>query len=122
MAYHVMVLTQQELNEGKLRIPELLSDTITRRMMQIPRQVQAGVVRHDHVEVLSLGPLKELCCEIQREYGQSAHSVLFFNDAARKALEMYKIEADFTATIKTSELPDDLDVALQIEHFYVVAT
>jgi len=121
MAHHVMVLTREDVNEGKLRIPEVLGETIVRNALQIPRQAQAGAFHRDHVEVLTLDPLHPQYHEVRRGYGENAHIVLFFNDAARMACDMYEVEADFAAQIQDHQLPDGLGVALQIEHNYVAA-
>lgn len=116
-----MTLTRQDVNDGQLGVPELLGEAIMRSMMQIPRQAQAGALHHDHVEVLTLHPLHQRYQEIRRGYGENAHIVLFFNNAARLACEMYEIEANFTAEIEDRQLPGDLGVLLQIEHYYIAA-
>ena len=116
-----MALTRQDVNEGKLRIPEVLGKAIARSAMQVARQVQAGAIHHDRVGVLTLDPLHERYYEVRRGYGPNAHIVLFFNDAAQMACGMYEVEANFTAQIQDHQLPDNLGVALQIEHYYVAA-
>jgi len=116
-----MVLTRQDVNEGQLRIPEVLGETIVRSMAQVPRQVQAGTLHHDHVEVLTLHPLHERYQETRRGYGEHVYIVLFFNEAARLACEMYEIEADFAAQVEDHQLPADLGIVLQMEHYYIAA-
>ncbi len=116
-----MILTRQDVNDGQLEVPELLGEAIMRSMMQVPRQAQAGALHHDHVEVLSLHPLHAQYHEVRRGYGENAYIVLFFNDAARLACEMYEIEANFAQEIEDRQLPGDLGVLLQIEHYYITA-
>jgi hypothetical protein len=120
MAYHVMVLTRQDVNEGKLRIPEMLGEEAVRRMA-IPRQAQAGAMHRGRMEVLALDPLHERFHELRRNYGEDTQHVLFFNDDAEQACDMFGIEVQFAAVIRDDQLPENLGVALQLDHFYVAA-
>ncbi|MGA2859698.1 MAG: hypothetical protein ABSE40_22750 [Candidatus Sulfotelmatobacter sp.] len=124
MRYHVVVLTRQDVNAGGLALPEALYEAVFRHNAETAQQIGAiraagRRVQRDNVVVRMLDPLSEGYQEARRRYGEDAFIVLFFNDAAEHACEMYGIKVEFAAEIRDDQLPANLGFMLQMDHFYV---
>jgi hypothetical protein len=125
MTYHVVVLTRQDERTGGLATPDLLGDTLVQNCAEFGQKVQSGEVeasrvRSEHVEVLILDPLHERYKDLRRKYGDGAHIVLFFNGAARRACEVYGINAKFASEIEDDQLPINLGTMLDTKYYFLV--
>lgn len=124
MAYHVHALTRQQVAVGGLRVLDRLSDTMIRGMLEMTQQVEVirargEQIRREVVEVLTLDPLNPHYAEARQRYGRDVFTVLFLNDAARRACETYGIDVEYAAEIEDGQLPENVGVALRMDHYLV---
>jgi len=94
-----------------------------RHVVEITQQIgvirgRGGRIEREEVEVLTLDPLNPQFQEAREEYGQDAFSVLFLNDAARRACEMYNIDVEYRAEMEEDQLPQNLGVSLRMDHYF----
>jgi len=120
MPYHVVALTRQQVTAGGLRVLDILYETIIAHMVEMTQHI--GEIRarnqREEVEVLTLNPLHPQFYEARQRYGRDTFTVLFLNDAARHACEMYNIEVHYTAEVEENQLPNNLGVVLRMDHYY----
>jgi hypothetical protein len=127
MAYHVVVFTRQQVAVGALRFQDGLSNALMQRMVELAPRIEVlraagnlGQVNipHDLVEIYSLNPFPvEEHREVRQRYGGDAFVVLFLNDAAREACEMFGIPMQYAAEIEEDQLPANVGVFISLENY-----
>jgi hypothetical protein len=124
MPYHVVVFSRRQVADGALRFQDTLADAMMRQMVEMTQQIAAvraagNNIRRDQVEILALDPLHEAFDQSRQPYGPDSFIVLFLNDAARVACEMYDVAPNYVAQIEDRTLPANLGVSLRMDHYYV---
>jgi len=127
MPFHVVVLSRPQIAAGALRFQDQLRDALMQRAVELGLPVAAmrtaGYggkldVPSKTVEIYALNqfPLEQFQ-PVADQFGKDASTILFFNDAAREACEMYGIQLNYVKQIPDSELPPNIGVFLSMEHY-----
>jgi hypothetical protein len=127
MSFHVVVLSHQQVAAGALRFQDQLSEALMQRGVELGLPIAAirtaGYggkldVPSKLVEIYALNQFPfERFQRVAGQFGKDASAILFFNDAAREACEMYGIQLSYVKEIPDSDLPTNLGVFLSLKHY-----
>jgi hypothetical protein len=118
--YHIVVFTRRQLHAAA-RFLDTLSDVMIAHMLEVTQQVEANsaarkLIKREQVEVLKLDPLHDQFGKARKRYGPDAFLVLFLNDAARRACDVFGIDVAYRGELQ--QLPTNLGTAFRMDHYY----